>query len=113
MAIDVSRMKMEGLVALKGQIEERMVVLQEEAAKAAIKEMEGIAERAGMTLKDLVGKYAKGKRKGNRRPATIKFRNPANSEETWTGRGRQPKWVEREVASGKRIEDLAIAGSAP
>lgn len=36
------------------------------------------------------------------------YRNPSNSAETWTGRGRQPKWVRDALASGARLEDLAI-----
>jgi len=36
------------------------------------------------------------------------YRNPSNSAETWSGRGRQPKWVRDALARGKRLEDLAI-----
>jgi DNA-binding protein H-NS len=36
------------------------------------------------------------------------YRNPRNSAETWTGRGRQPKWVREALAGGVRLEDLAI-----
>ncbi len=36
------------------------------------------------------------------------YRNPSNSAETWTGRGRQPKWVREALARGLRLEDLTI-----
>ena len=36
------------------------------------------------------------------------YRNPSNSAETWTGRGRQPKWVREALARGLRLEELAI-----
>jgi DNA-binding protein H-NS len=36
------------------------------------------------------------------------YRNPSNSAETWSGRGRQPKWVREALARGARLEDLAI-----
>lgn len=36
------------------------------------------------------------------------FRNPSNSAETWTGKGKQPKWVRDALARGKRLEDLTI-----
>lgn len=36
-----------------------------------------------------------------------KYRNPETGD-TWTGRGRQPKWVEAALASGKTLEDLAV-----
>ena len=37
-----------------------------------------------------------------------KYRNPANAEETWTGRGRQPRWLASETAAGKSLEDFLI-----
>jgi len=36
------------------------------------------------------------------------YRNPRNSAETWTGRGRKPKWVREALANGLHLEDLAI-----
>ena len=36
------------------------------------------------------------------------YRNPCNSAETWTGRGRQPKWVHEALARGMRLEELAL-----
>ena len=36
------------------------------------------------------------------------YRNPSNSAETWTGRGRHPKWVRDALTRGARLEDLAI-----
>ena len=36
------------------------------------------------------------------------YRNPCNSAETWTGKGRQPKWVRESLAAGVRLEDLAL-----
>lgn len=36
-----------------------------------------------------------------------KYRNPETGD-TWTGRGRQPKWVEAALAAGKTLDDLAI-----
>ncbi|WP_141750786.1 MULTISPECIES: H-NS histone family protein, partial [Stenotrophomonas] len=38
-----------------------------------------------------------------------KYRNPANSEETWTGRGRQPKWMALLVAKGALPQDFLIS----
>lgn len=38
-----------------------------------------------------------------------KYRNPANPQETWTGRGRQPKWMAQLVAMGRSPSDFLIA----
>ena len=37
-----------------------------------------------------------------------KFRNPELPSETWTGRGKQPRWLTAQLRSGKRVEDFRI-----
>jgi DNA-binding protein H-NS len=38
--------------------------------------------------------------------AKAKFRNPDQPSETWSGRGRRPRWLDVQLRSGKRIEDF-------
>jgi DNA-binding protein H-NS len=35
-----------------------------------------------------------------------KFRNPEPPHETWSGRGRQPRWVSKMLEAGKSLDDL-------
>ncbi len=37
-----------------------------------------------------------------------KYRNPANAKETWTGRGKQPRWLAELTSKGKKVEDFLI-----
>lgn len=37
-----------------------------------------------------------------------KFRNPARPGETWSGRGKQPRWLTAQLRSGKKINDFLI-----
>jgi DNA-binding protein H-NS len=37
-----------------------------------------------------------------------KYRNPDNPAETWTGRGRQPKWIAAKLADGVALNMLLI-----
>jgi DNA-binding protein H-NS len=37
-----------------------------------------------------------------------KYRNPANRDETWAGRGLKPKWLVGLMAKGKKLEDFAV-----
>lgn len=37
-----------------------------------------------------------------------RFQNPNRPFQTWSGRGRQPRWVVELLATGKSLEDLRI-----
>ena len=37
-----------------------------------------------------------------------KYQNPQFPEETWSGRGKQPRWLVKALAAGKTIEDFRI-----
>ena len=41
-----------------------------------------------------------------------KYRNPHTSE-TWSGRGKRPRWLVAAVKSGRRIEDFRIGDASP
>lgn len=35
-----------------------------------------------------------------------RYRNPDDASQTWSGRGRQPKWVAQALATGKTLDEL-------
>jgi DNA-binding protein H-NS len=37
-----------------------------------------------------------------------KYRNPKDHNETWAGRGKQPRWLTKELRSGKKLTDFLI-----
>jgi|SRR6185437_9889197 DNA-binding protein H-NS len=37
-----------------------------------------------------------------------KYRNPKDYNETWAGRGKQPRWLTKELRSGKNLTDFLI-----
>ncbi len=88
---------------IKTVIEERKI---KEINDARIHVRE-LAESLGITLEELIAepnKPAKAKKK-----ATVKFRNAQN--ETWTGRGKQPKWLVLALENGAKLEDFLIPAS--
>lgn len=43
-----------------------------------------------------------------RKPVLPKYKNPQDAEQTWTGRGRRPRWVEDCLSNGMDLTDLLI-----
>jgi len=37
-----------------------------------------------------------------------KYRNPNKRDETWAGRGKQPRWLAAQLRSGKKLADFLI-----
>lgn len=66
--------------------------------------MEKLASEQVLTLEDVLGTPAKG------RAAKLppKYRNPSNAKQTWSGRGRKPKWVSDHLAAAGDLEGLSI-----
>ena len=55
------------------------------------------------------GRSVGGGREDRRSEIAPKYRNPENQTETWSGRGREPKWLQYQIANGKSKEDFLIA----
>lgn len=43
-----------------------------------------------------------------KKPVPPKYKNPADENQTWTGRGRKPRWVEEFLSAGNDIEEIEI-----
>jgi DNA-binding protein H-NS len=69
-------------------------------------ELEAKARELGFNLAELFSGEATGKR--TRAAAPPKYRHPENPTETWSGRGRKPRWYSTAIAAGKSPKDLAI-----
>jgi DNA-binding protein H-NS len=51
--------------------------------------------------------------RGDKRSAVApKYRNPDNLTETWSGRGRKPKWLEEKLSKEAPLEDFLITQRA-
>ena len=37
-----------------------------------------------------------------------KYRNPNNPRQTWSGRGKQPRWLRDEIRLGKQLADFLV-----
>jgi DNA-binding protein H-NS len=45
-------------------------------------------------------------------PVPPKYRNPTNPMQTWSGRGKQPRWIGSQIQAGRRLDDFLIDRAA-
>lgn len=75
------------------------------AEKLALKEkLEAIAAESGFSLDEVVNS----ENKTQIGFVKARYRNPNDFDETWSGRGKKPKWAEQYVKEGGKLEDLLI-----
>ena len=67
--------------------------------------MEELAAESGFALEEVLAKRRPGRKRGK---VAVKYRNPSDPTQTWTGRGRQPKWLVAKIKKGKSPEDFLI-----
>jgi DNA-binding protein H-NS len=83
----IERLKIEKQNAARGELRERIV--------AMVKEQ-------GFEMRDIFGRGRKGS-------VAAKYRDPQKPENTWTGRGRMPRWMVAATKGGKaKKEDFLV-----
>lgn len=105
MAIDLNALSLKELKDLQSQVAKAIASFEDRKKKEALAELEEKARALGFSLAELTG-AAPATRK--RAPAVPKYANPADKSDTWSGRGRKPRWFEAALKAGKSPEDLAI-----
>jgi DNA-binding protein H-NS len=113
---NLKKMKRKELEKLKADIDKALSRVEAEEKKAARLAAEKAAKAMGYSLEDLSDvKPAKStpKKKSGRAKVPPKYANPNAPEQTWTGRGRKPKWVEAHLAAGGTLEDIEIKKEQP
>ena len=106
MSLDLSSMSLKELKRLERDIANAIVTFDTRVKAVALAELEAHARQLGFSLAELTGGAVPAKR--SRAAAVDKYRNPANPSDTWSGRGRQPRWFAAALASSADANDLLI-----
>ncbi len=106
LGVDVSKLSLEQLKELMPAAEQRIVELEEEHRRAALKKVEAAAAEVGMSAAELLKHFGVGGRP--KKAVKPKYRHPEDADTTWTGRGRKPEWVTAWLEDGKALEELQI-----
>lgn len=102
--MDLNTLSLKELKDLQAQVAKAIASFEDRKKRDALMALEEQAKALGYSLAELAGAATTRKRA----PSAAKYRNPADASDTWTGRGRKPRWYEAALKSGKSPEDLLV-----
>lgn len=108
MVVDFTNMSALDLRELIARANSALIARQQEDKNNARAQITAIAKDLGVPLKELVAGMATKPAKA----VAPRYRNPADASETWTGRGRAPRWAQSYVAAGTLDTTLIAQPSA-
>ena len=99
------------LLAQKVELDKQITKAKAEEKAAVLAHIRSAMEQYEITTEELTAAPKRGRKPGStdtveRKPVAPKYHNELG--ETWTGRGKQPKWVVEALASGLTLEELRI-----
>ncbi|SMO84785.1 H-NS family nucleoid-associated regulatory protein [Paracoccus laeviglucosivorans] len=103
MNVDLDTLSLKELKSLKTQVDRAVDSFEARQKQKALEALKATAQEHGFNLKDLMDGDSL-KKSG----VAPKYAHPENPEQTWTGRGRKPLWIQEALDSGKSLDDLAI-----
>ena len=98
---NVNQLSLRQLRDLQAQLPLAITIARDRERAKLIQKLGALAEKNGFTLRELVGGQ------GRRKSFAPRYINPENKSETWTGRGRRPKWLVTKIRKGRELEHFA------
>jgi DNA-binding protein H-NS len=108
MAIDVKSLNHNQLNELIAKAQQRQGELRKEKVVKIREKINALIKAEGYTFEDVFGVRGKAKVRRGTGSVKPKFRNPANAEQTWSGRGKRPHWFNDALKAGKKDKDMLI-----
>jgi DNA-binding protein H-NS len=104
---NIDKMALKDLRELENRVAAAIVRAQEREKADLKARIEELASEAGMTVQEIYGS-GRGRGAGKGGKVAVKYMNPDNKSETWTGRGRQPRWLAAKLSKGAKLADFSI-----
>lgn len=101
---ELASLSLSDLKDLQARVARAIENYEVERLRRARAQLDEKAKELGFTLDEIVNV------KGGRARAAVRARyaNPADRSQTWTGRGRKPRWFTEALASGRTKQSMEI-----
>lgn len=109
MTTDFEKLSLDELRAMRTQIDRAISSFETRKRREALAAAEQVARDHGFNLNDLTGKAARGRRATAATGSVdAKYAHPDDASQTWSGRGRRPRWVTEQLDAGRSLDDFKI-----
>ncbi|MFJ1472551.1 H-NS histone family protein [Massilia orientalis] len=105
---DLSKLNLSELKGLQHDIEQEIKNREQEEVRKAREKILSIAQSVGLPVEQLIANVRTKPKAAKASTVRAQYRNPADNEQTWTGRGRKPRWVIEAVEQGKSLDEFRI-----
>ena len=105
---DISKLSVEELKRLQVEAEALIVSKKDQAIEDAYDQIVAIADGLGFSIEELLELGEQKRKKTTRKAVEPRYRNKNNPADTWTGRGKQPRWLVAELEKGAKLADFLI-----
>ena len=105
---DISNLSVEELKKLQIETEVLITSKKDQAIEDAYTQILAIAENLGLSIEQILEFGTSKRKKTTRKSVEPRYRSKANPEDTWTGRGKQPRWLVAELEKGAKLESFLI-----
>ncbi|BCU66082.1 hypothetical protein F941_00256 [Acinetobacter bouvetii DSM 14964 = CIP 107468] len=105
---DISNLSVEELKKLQVEAEALIASKKDQAVEDAYNQILAIAENVGLSIDQILELGATKRKKTTRKSVEPRYRSKANPNDTWTGRGKQPRWLVAELEKGAKLESFLI-----
>ena len=102
--MNVDKLSLKELQDLEVRVKKAIVSAKMREQEEFKADVMALAQKRGIAIGEVFGAGRGGK--GGK--VAVKYRNRDNPAETWTGRGRQPKWLAAAIKKGSKLADFAI-----
>lgn len=108
MNIDLSTLSRSELVVLQEDVSKALAEAEARDRQAALDAARAAASEFGFSLDEISGNS---RRRGGRPNGSLsppRYANPADQEQTWTGKGRKPNWFTEALSRGINPSEMEL-----